>query len=109
MKKFGVIVFCTLFLTAAFQLGAQTKAQKYVDQLKTCGELRQAAWGVNARKLDGRTVAEYNPDLRLLPASNVKLLSTGLALKELGSDFRFRTSLAYSGRIEDGVLRGTFI
>ena len=106
MKKFGVIVFCTLFLTAAFQLGAQTKAQKYVDQLKTCVELRQAAWGVNARKLDGRTVAEYNPDLRLLPASNVKLLSTGLALKELGSDYRFRTSLAYSGRIEDGVLRG---
>ena len=106
MKKFGVIVFCTLFLTAAFGLNAQTKAQKYVDQLKTSEELRQAAWGVSARTLDGRVVAEHNPDLRLLPASNTKLLSTGLALKDLGSDYRFRTSIAYSGRIEDGVLRG---
>ena len=104
MKKFGVIVFCTLFLAAALQ--AQTKAQKYIDQLKTSEELRQAAWGVSARTLDGRAVAEHNPDLRLLPASNTKLLSTGLALKELGSDYRFRTTLAYSGRIEDGVLRG---
>ena len=104
MRKFGVIVFYTLFLTVALQ--AQTKAQKYIDQLKTCEELRQAAWGVSARTLDGRAVAEYNPDLRLLPASNTKILSTGLALKELGSDYRFRTAIAYSGRIEDGVLRG---
>ena len=104
MKKFGVIVFCTLFLTLSLQ--AQTKAQKYIDQLRTSEELRQAAWGVNARTLDGRTVAEYNPDLRLLPASNTKLLSTGLALKELGSDYRFRTSIAYSGKIENGVLKG---
>ncbi len=104
MRKFGVIVFYTLFLTVALQ--AQTKAQKYIDQLKTGEELRQAAWGVSARTLDGRAVAEYNPDLRLLPASNTKILSTGLALRELGSDYRFRTTIAYSGRIEDGVLRG---
>ena len=106
MKKSAVIVFCTLFLAFTPQSQAQTKAQKYIDQLKTSEELRQAAWGVSARTLDGRAVAEYNPDLRLLPASNTKLLSTGLALRELGGDYRFRTTVAYSGSIENGVLKG---
>lgn len=106
MKKSGVIVFCTLFLSSVFPLAAQTKAQLYVEQLKTCEELSQAAWGVSARRLDGKVIAEYAPDLRLLPASNVKLLSTGLALRELGGDYRFSTTLAYSGVIEDGTLRG---
>ncbi len=106
MKKSAVIVFCTLFLCSVFQLAAQTKAQQYVEQLKTSEELARAAWGVSARRLDGKVIAEWNPDLRLLPASNVKLLSTGLALRELGSDYRFSTTLAYSGVIEDGTLRG---
>ena len=91
---------------AAFLAGGQNAAQKYVDQLKTTDELKEAVWGIRAVKAGGGTVAEYNARTRMMPASNVKVFTTGLALNELGADYRFKTRLAYSGTIEDGVLKG---
>ena len=84
----------------------QNAAQKYLEQLKTTDELREAVWGVKAVRVGGGTVAEYASRTRMMPASNVKVFTTGLALNELGADYRFRTRLAYSGSIEGGVLKG---
>ena len=42
----------------------------------------------------------------MVPASNVKLLTTGMALTRLGPQMRFETTLAYSGTLADGVLDG---
>lgn len=84
----------------------QNAAQKYVEQLKTTDELKEAVWGISAVRVGGGTVAEYNSRIRMMPASNAKVFTTGLALNELGADYRFRTRLAYSGSIEDGVLKG---
>ena len=53
------------------------------------------------------TIALYNAGQCFTPASNLKLLTTGAALRTFGPDFRFQTSLAYSGHIDqDGVLHG---
>lgn len=93
-------------VATALSANAQNAAQKYVEQLKTTDELKESVWGIKAVKLDGTKVAEYNSSVRMLPASNTKLITTGLALNELGNDFRFKTSIAYSGTIEDGVLKG---
>ena len=93
-------------LCAAFLASGQGAAQKYVEQLKTTDELREAVWGIKAVKAGGATVAEYNSRTRMMPASNVKVFTTGLALNELGSDYHFKTRLAYSGSVEDGVLKG---
>lgn len=59
-----------------------------------------------AVNLKGDTLVAVNPAMRMVPASNVKLITTGIALRTLGPSFRFRTSLAYSGEIRDTVLRG---
>lgn len=56
--------------------------------------------------MEGDTLACINPGLKLVPASNVKLVTTGLALGLLGPDFRFETRIAYSGSITNGVLKG---
>ena len=93
-------------LSVAVLAQGQNAAQKYVEQLKTTDELKEAVWGIKAVKAGGGTVAEYNSGTRMMPASNVKVFTTGLALNELGSDYRFKTRLAYSGSIEDGVLKG---
>lgn len=85
---------------------AQTEAQKYVQQLCSTEELGEAVWGVKAVRLGGGEVAEHNSSTRMLPASNTKLVTTGLALLELGSDYRFKTKIAYSGTIAAGVLTG---
>lgn len=88
------------------QNAQKNAAQSYVEQLKTTEELKESAWGIKAVKLDGTTVAGHNSGTRLLPASITKLITTGVALNELGPDYRFRTAIAYSGSIEDGVLLG---
>lgn len=56
--------------------------------------------------MDGDTLANFNSIKRLAPASNTKLITTGLALRTLGAEHRFGTSIAYSGQIVDSVLHG---
>ena len=80
--------------------------RSYLEILDKGDVLGTSSWGVVAMKADGDTIVSFNGRRRLVPASNVKLLTTGLAMNELGADFRFRTSLAYSGRIEGGTLKG---
>ena len=68
--------------------------------------LSEAVVGVCARTGDGRKVAEVNAMQMMVPASNMKLISTGVALNEFGTDFRFETSIGYDGTITDGILDG---
>lgn len=102
MKKLAVILAFLLTLQAS----AQNAVQSYVNQLKGTEELKEAVWGIKAMKLGGSVIAGYNDQTRMMPASNMKLISTGLVLNELGSDYRFRTRIAYCGEISDGVLKG---
>lgn len=83
-----------------------TEAQKYIDEIMASESLRSAQVSVLAVRLDGEVIAERESFRKLVPASNTKLVTTGTALHELGTDFRFETSLAYSGSIEDGTLHG---
>ena len=49
---------------------------------------------------------DINADKMLVPASNMKLISTGAAIHKLGPDYRFETAIGHDGTIEDGVLNG---
>ncbi len=63
--------------------------------------------GVCIRSLSGRDILRSNEKQNFVPASNLKVLSTGLSLHLLGADFRFETRLAHSGEITpDGTLKG---
>jgi len=62
--------------------------------------------GIMVMDSKGKTIAQWNPDSPLLTASTMKTISTGLALKVLGPDFRFKTRIGYSGKIENGILDG---
>ena len=53
-----------------------------------------ADWGVFAMSLrDGRVLYARNADRSFVPASNMKLYTTAVALDLLGADFRWRTSV----------------
>lgn len=66
----------------------------------------QAVVGICARKADGTPLVEMNSQTMMLPASNMKLISTGAALHALGTDMQFETRLGYDGTVEDGTLHG---
>lgn len=66
----------------------------------------QAVIGICARTGNGQTIIDVDADNMLLPASNMKLISTGAALHALGGDYRYKTSIGYDGNIIEGVLIG---
>ncbi|MBQ0127611.1 MAG: D-alanyl-D-alanine carboxypeptidase [Bacteroidales bacterium] len=84
----------------------QTAAQRTISAALAKEPFRSGACGVLAVRMNGDTLACVNPRQRLVPASNMKLVSTGLALRRFGADFRFTTTLAYSGEIVDSTLVG---
>ena len=57
----------------------------------------------------GEVTHSSSPGLSLAPASTQKLLTTAAALEILGPDYRFSTSLAYTGEIHNDTLNGDLI
>src|SRR5882724_3233764 len=68
-------------------------------------------WGsLIADAESGEILYEQNADKYFVPASNMKLFSTALALAKLGPDFRFHTTLETRGAISsEGVLSGDVV
>lgn len=119
MNTIRTISLSVLFaLTAAMTAGAQmpsegrqgyskkTKAQKYVELVSGNDILKDSQFAVLAMKVSGDTVVAWNPHTRMLPASNMKLITTGAAMHALGPDFKFTTRIGHTGEIVDGVLKG---
>jgi len=64
-------------------------------------------WGLLIMDAEsGETLYQQNADRYFVPASNMKLFTTALALAKLGPDYRFHTTLETSGTITNGVLTG---
>jgi serine-type D-Ala-D-Ala carboxypeptidase/endopeptidase (penicillin-binding protein 4) len=72
--------------------------------------LDHAHWGVLVRSArTGETLFAHNADRLFTPASNQKLVTGALVLETLGPAFRFRTEVAASGPVQNGVLRGPLV
>jgi D-alanyl-D-alanine carboxypeptidase/D-alanyl-D-alanine-endopeptidase (penicillin-binding protein 4) len=65
-------------------------------------------WGLLIADAEtGQVLYEKNADDYFVPASNMKLFTTALALAKLGPDYRFRTTLETHGTLSaDGKLSG---
>jgi len=94
---------------AATKLDANSQkstAQRYLETILKEKDLAASNVGVLAVTYSGDTLVNYSSGKKLVPASNTKLLSTGAALRQLGSNYKFETKIGYTGTIEDGVLKG---
>ena len=72
------------------------------------GQPSKGDWGLLiADSKTGEVLYEQNADRYFVPASNLKLFTTALALAKLGPDFRFRTTLeSLASPAVDGKVNG---
>src|SRR5262245_56214248 len=73
------------------------------------GQPSKGDWGLLvADAKTGEVLFEQNADRYFVPASNMKLFTTALALAKLGPDFRFRTTLeALEPPSKSGTVKGS--
>jgi serine-type D-Ala-D-Ala carboxypeptidase/endopeptidase (penicillin-binding protein 4) len=81
------------------------------DRLTQVAPVDKGEWGLLVVDAStGDVLFEKNPDKYFVPASNMKLLTTALALDKLGPDYRFRTTVETNGVLSpDGKLTGDLI
>lgn len=97
----------------AITSGAQSdynSLQSIYNQINKSEKVDTLMWGFCLIDSSGRVVSSYNANKLLTPASIVKALTTSLALERLSPDFRFQTTLGYTGSIDAlGNLSGDLI
>lgn len=93
---------------AAGQAATVHSAQQKTKALDAPGGLLASSnWGLCAVRLgSGQKIASMHEAKRYVPASNMKLITTGAALLALGPDYHFKTRFAHSGEIVEGTLKG---
>ena len=85
--------------------GAQS-LQQTIETIISDPALAEATIGICAKTGDGSILADIESDNMIMPASNMKLISTGTALHHLGPGHQYITKIGYDGNLEKGVLKG---
>jgi D-alanyl-D-alanine carboxypeptidase/D-alanyl-D-alanine-endopeptidase (penicillin-binding protein 4) len=81
-----------------------------LDSILADTSLAQAHWGVLVKSLrTGEVLYEENAEKEFVPASNMKLVTTSVALEALGPEYRWRTGFSAGGRVAGGVLQGPLV
>src|SRR5882762_7827689 len=92
-------------LAGVFALDGRADLQKDIQSILGDELLRNASVGIAVAAMpEGRELYRHNEHQLLMPASNMKVLTTSAALNLLGADFKFRTMLVQRG--DDLVLVG---
>lgn len=101
-----ILAFNTSGQTATSQPDQKAAITEALTTLVKDVSMSQAAIGICVQTASGKTIVQHNSQTMLVPASNMKLLSTGVALHLMGPDYRYKTELGYKGEIQNGVLNG---
>jgi D-alanyl-D-alanine carboxypeptidase/D-alanyl-D-alanine-endopeptidase (penicillin-binding protein 4) len=81
-----------------------------IDSLTTQAEFRNAHWGVlivNPRTAD--TLYSKNAGKLFMPASNMKIITSAVALTLLGPDYTYKTTFLADGPVRDSLLDGNLL
>jgi len=81
-----------------------------IDSLTSQPIFRNAQWGVlivNPRT--GDTLYSKNAGKLFMPASNMKIVTSAVALTLLGADYSYKTTFATDGEVRDSLLDGNLI
>lgn len=107
MKK---SVFILLWLTTLIVRSQTAQTDPIISNFLADPALSNAAVSIYVAEANtGKVVLSSAPQLCLVPASVLKLVTTATALELLGGDFRFSTSVLTDGKQVDSRLNGNLI
>src|SRR5215469_16455283 len=87
-----------------------TQLRLSIDSLLDDPRFHNAFWGVLiVDPVSGDTLYARNAHRLFLPASNMKVVTSSVALTQLGADFRFRTAFVARGHVHDSTLVGDLV
>lgn len=108
----GKVLIVAIILLLGPTLGVRfpMTLEERIDQLIALDDTGPAFWGVYIQDAaTGEVLYSRNADKAYIPASNQKLITTAIALRTLGSDYRYQTPLYFNGTIDGTVMKGDLI
>lgn len=110
MKKVFLSVVCIWIAVGSFSQTVSQKLQKAFQQFEADSQLKHAIsslYVIDAKT--GQVVFDKNSQIGLAPASTQKVITSVTAFELLGKDYRYKSELGYSGKIEKNVLEGDLV
>jgi D-alanyl-D-alanine carboxypeptidase/D-alanyl-D-alanine-endopeptidase (penicillin-binding protein 4) len=100
-RRYAALAFATVFLGRVPALAAQSDAMWLHEQMAnwfdTATRVAPGQWGIAIADQKGEVLWSMNPETSLMPASAVKLFTTGYARSVLGGTARRATRVVGSG------------
>ena len=101
---------CATVMRTARHSSPRSELRHEIDSLTSQPEFRNAQWGVlivNPRT--GDTLYSKNAGKLFMPASNMKIITSAVALTLLGPEYRYRTTFLTDGEVRDSLLDGNLL
>ena len=83
----------------------QSRTDSFITAQKTVGTLGLMIYDITAR----RNIYTYHSDVAMRPASCMKLLTCVAAMSKFGTNYKYRTRLYTTGRVQGDTLSGDII
>ncbi|WP_395007592.1 D-alanyl-D-alanine carboxypeptidase/D-alanyl-D-alanine-endopeptidase [Undibacterium sp.] len=111
IKRLAIVTFTSIGLGLATLVAAPAKAQNTLpptveNLLKKAGLKNQQMQLLVMPARDGLPVFSYQAEKIVSPASTLKLLTSFIALEQLGPNFRWKTQVYSDATVQNQVLRG---
>ena len=89
---------------------AQTNFENELNKILSEPEYKNATIGIHVMDLEtGETVFGLNEHQLMIPASTMKIITSATALELLGENYRFKTTIGFTGKIKNSKLNGDLV
>ncbi len=106
----GILLLLSSLFTLLTEYKKVSKVNKLDKMINSSIEgLADGKVGICVLDAEGNLIYALNPDLKLIPASNLKLFTGAAALLLLGPNYAYETKVYYAGTIKNGTLHGNLI
>jgi len=109
MQRLPLLIGVLLFFLTNWVYAQSGTLQSKIERRIKASSTPVAIWAVSIRDDKGDEIAAVNSDRMMVPASNMKLLTSAAILEALGPDFSFKTNIYGNGELVEDTWVGDII